>query len=133
MDTSELNSTISFDESIDNDNETSYATLIENDDSGDTINIDSNLNKNDTYVNYYVNSKKTLPLINIYEKTKLISVRAQQISNGSKAFIQVPTHITNSIDIAKLEYAANKIPFMIRRYTNNNEHEDWRLSELINK
>ena len=92
----------------------------------------TNVNNTDEYIKYYTTTKTTRPFINIYEQTKLISVRAEQISNGAKALINVPKNVTNSADIARLEYDASIIPFMIRRYIDDS-YEDWRLSEFINK
>ena len=74
----------------------------------------------------------TRPFINIYEKTKLISMRSEQLANGAKALVNVPKNMKKSSDIAELEYNEKKIPFMIRRYVGES-YEDWRLSEFINK
>jgi len=86
-----------------------------------------------TYEQYYTKLKQTKPFITKFEEAKIIGVRAQMISNGSKVFIDVPKNITKTIDIAELEYKEKKIPLLIRRYLPNNEHEDWRLEELIIK
>ena len=53
------------------------------------------------------------------------------ISTGSPAMVNVPKHITSTLDIAELEFKEKKIPLFIRRYLPNKEYEDWRLEEMI--
>jgi DNA-directed RNA polymerase subunit K/omega len=53
------------------------------------------------------------------------------ISDGSQPLITVPTHITNTIDIAELEFKEKKIPLFIKRYINQTSYELWRQEDMI--
>ena len=63
-----------------------------------------------------------------YEVTKIIGLRAQQISSGMP--ILVETNSTNVIDIAMKEYYQDKIPFIIKRPITDTKFEYWRLEDL---
>jgi len=67
----------------------------------------------------------------IYEKTKVIALRAQMLANGSMSFINIPKNITSVIDIATLELKQRKIPFIIKRRIPNNTYEYWRINEMV--
>jgi DNA-directed RNA polymerase I, II, and III subunit RPABC2 len=74
---------------------------------------------------------RTYPFISNYERTKIISYRASQISNGAKPYIVVPEGVTESYIIAKMELEAKKLPFVIKRSLPDGSFEVWRLSDLI--
>ena len=50
-----------------------------------------------------------------YEKTRILSARALQISQGSPVLVKVPKGMTKPLDIARLEWDANLIPIDIKR------------------
>jgi len=74
---------------------------------------------------------KTYPFLNQYEKTKVLSHRASELAHGSRPFIEVPKHVTNVSDIARLELEAKRIPYIIKRPLPNRTFEYWRLQDLI--
>ena len=84
-----------------------------------------------TYEKYYRSSKVTKPFLTKYEESKLVGVRAQMISTGSKPLVKVPPNVTDTRIIAELELKEKKIPLLIRRTLPNGEHEDWRLEDMI--
>ncbi len=49
-----------------------------------------------------------------YEKTRIISARALQISQGSPVLVSVPRGTTMPIEIAELEWKAGIIPISIK-------------------
>jgi DNA-directed RNA polymerase subunit K/omega len=55
-----------------------------------------------------------------YEKTRIISARALQISQGSPVLVSVPKGITKSLEIAELEWRAGIIPINIREREKSN-------------
>jgi DNA-directed RNA polymerase subunit K len=55
-----------------------------------------------------------------FEKTRIISARALQISQGSPVLVKVPKDVTEPIEIAKLEWEAGVIPIEIK----NEEKEE---------
>lgn len=73
----------------------------------------------------------TYPFLTIYEKTKIIGLRANQLSQGARPFITVPNYVTDVRQIARLELEQKKIPFIIKRPLPNGSYEYWRLSDLM--
>ena len=69
------------------------------------------------------------PILNKYEKTKILGLRSSQISNGAKPLISVPKHITNVLDIATEELNQRKIPFIIERKVGT-KLEYWKIEDL---
>lgn len=74
---------------------------------------------------------RTYPFLTNFEKTKIIGLRANQISKGSIPFIAVPKHITDVKDIAKLELEQKRLPYIIKRPLPNGQFEYWRLTDLL--
>lgn len=74
---------------------------------------------------------RTYPFLTNFEKTKIIGLRANQLSKGSVPFISVPKHITDVKDIAKLELEQKRLPYIIKRPLPNGQFEYWRLSDLL--
>jgi DNA-directed RNA polymerase subunit K/omega len=50
-----------------------------------------------------------------YEKTRIISARALQISQGSPVLVKVPRGLDKPIEIAELEWDAGIIPIEIKQ------------------
>lgn len=74
---------------------------------------------------------RTYPFLTNFEKTKIIGLRANQISKGSVAFISVPKHITDVRDIARLELEQKRLPYIVKRPLPNGQFEYWRLADLM--
>lgn len=74
---------------------------------------------------------RTYPFLTNFEKTKIIGLRANQISKGSVPFIDVPKHITDVRDIARLELEQKRLPFIVKRPLPNGTFEYWRLADLM--
>ena len=73
----------------------------------------------------------TYPFVTLYERTRIIGLRANQLSQGSRPFIPIPPHINDVREIARLEFAQKKLPFIIQRPLPNGTFEYWRLSDLM--
>ncbi len=74
---------------------------------------------------------RTYPFLTNYEKTKIIGLRANQLSKGSVPFVSVPKHITDVRDIARLELEQKRLPVIIKRPLPNGQFEYWRLADLL--
>jgi DNA-directed RNA polymerase I, II, and III subunit RPABC2 len=74
---------------------------------------------------------KTYPYLNLYEKARIIGLRANQLSQGARPFIVVPPDITDVKDIARLELAQKRLPFIVKRPLPNGTAEYWRLQDLM--
>ena len=72
----------------------------------------------------------TVPYLNKYEYSRIIASRALQISNGSEIFIDDTNGSIDPIQIAKLEYEKNKLPFLISRQLPNGSTETFSLKDL---
>jgi len=73
----------------------------------------------------------TYPFLTNYERTKIISYRASQISNGAKPYIVVPEGITEAYKIATMELEVKKLPFIVKRPLPDGTFEVWRLADLV--
>lgn len=76
-------------------------------------------------------SHRTYPFLTLYEKTKIIGLRANQLSKGARPYVPVPDHITSVRDIARMELEQKRLPFIVKRPLPNGAYEYWRLSDLI--
>jgi DNA-directed RNA polymerase I, II, and III subunit RPABC2 len=74
---------------------------------------------------------RTYPFLTNFERTKIIGLRANQISRGSIPFVSVPKHITDVRDIARLELEQKRLPYLIKRPLPNGTFEYWRLCDLL--
>lgn len=74
---------------------------------------------------------KSVPYLTIYEKTKIIGFRANQLSQGARPFIERPPHITDVLEIARLELEQKRLPFIIKRPMPDGTFEYWRLNDLM--
>tara|TARA_Y100000817_G_C16663540_1_gene458262 strand:- start:199 stop:567 length:369 start_codon:yes stop_codon:yes gene_type:complete len=87
---------------------------------------------NEFYRDYEKNKKnfKTSPVLTKYEKTRIISERVQQISNGGVPFISNPESYPTVHDIAIKELSMKKLPFIIKRTIHGSNYELWKLEDL---
>jgi DNA-directed RNA polymerase I, II, and III subunit RPABC2 len=73
----------------------------------------------------------TYPFLTLYEKTKVISLRAAQLARGSHPFIEVPEYLTDVYEIAKTELEAKRLPYILKRPLPDGTYEYWRLADLM--
>ncbi len=59
-----------------------------------------------------------------YEKTRIISARALQISQGSPAMVKVPSNVKEPVDIARLEWEQGLIPIDIKKQLSEEMKEE---------
>jgi DNA-directed RNA polymerases I, II, and III subunit RPABC2 len=74
---------------------------------------------------------KTYPFLNKYESTRIIGFRANQLSQGAQPFVDVPDHVTDVREIARMELAAKRLPFIIKRPLPDGTYEYWRIQDLL--
>lgn len=77
------------------------------------------------------NNHKTQPFLTQFEKTRILGFRTNQLAQGARPFVPVPKHITNPLDIAKLELEQQRLPFIIKRPLPDGSFEYWRLRDLL--
>jgi DNA-directed RNA polymerase I, II, and III subunit RPABC2 len=74
---------------------------------------------------------RTYPFLTVFERTKIIGLRANQLSKGAVPYVAVPPHLTDVRDIARYELEQKRLPFIIKRPLPNGTFEYWRLSDLM--
>jgi len=74
---------------------------------------------------------RSVPFLTQFEKTKILGFRTNQLSQGARAFIAVPAHVTELRDIARMELEARRLPFIVKRPMPDGSFEKWRLSDLL--
>lgn len=74
---------------------------------------------------------RSVPYLTQYERTKIIGFRSNQLSQGARPLIQVPSHITDVMDIARLELEQRRLPFLLKRPMPDGTYEYWRLQDLL--
>ena len=73
----------------------------------------------------------SVPFLTQYEKTKILGFRTNQLSQGARAYIAVPEHVTDIREIARLELEARRLPIIIKRPMPDGTFEKWRLTDLL--
>ena len=74
---------------------------------------------------------KSQPFLSVYEKTKILGFRANQLAQGAPPYIERPEHVTSVFEIAKLELEQRRLPYIIKRPMPNGTFEYWRMSDLM--
>lgn len=69
------------------------------------------------------------PYLTKFEKTKVISERSQQLSNGAISFLKNSNDYDNVYEIAFEELKQKKLPFIIKRPVANG-FEYWKLEDF---
>lgn len=80
-------------------------------------------------------SRITRNVLSLYERTRILSERTEQLRHGAQPKIDPKKHnvINNNSyyeSIAEIELKKKLIPVKIRRYLHNNKYEEWSLDEL---
>jgi DNA-directed RNA polymerase I, II, and III subunit RPABC2 len=89
-----------------------------------TIPLRTTLSEDDPY-------HKSMPFLSVFEHTKILGMRTNQLAQGARPYIVVPEHITNVLDIAKLELEQRRLPIIIKRHMPDGTYERFRLSDMI--
>jgi len=71
-----------------------------------------------------------MPSITLYERTKILCLRASQLAHGSTPFIDVPADLTDVYAIATAELEARRIPMILKRAKPDGGYEYLRLADL---
>ena len=77
-----------------------------------------------------ISERQTSKYMSKYEKTRILGLRALQISEGSHIMVDAKGE-SDSLRIAQMELRQGKIPMIIRRKLPDGTTEDWSVDELI--
>lgn len=72
----------------------------------------------------------TKPFLSKYEKVRMESIRAEQLSKGAKTTIKGDIEHLSPQQVAELEIIHKKCPLIVERPLPNNKIERWKISEL---
>ena len=86
---------------------------------------------NEIYDEYHNTHKITKPIMTRFEKAKILGVRSEMLAGGSPALVHVPSGISSTYEIAKMEFTQKKIPLIIKRTLPNDTCEYWRIEDLL--
>lgn len=84
--------------------------------------------------NYEINKQKnkTSNILTKYERTRVLTERAQQLEDGCEPYITNIERFNTSYAIAVEELNTKKIPYIIRRIIpNTGDYEYWKLKDMI--
>lgn len=76
-------------------------------------------------------SHRSQPFLTLYERTKVLGFRANQLAQGARPYVAVPDYMTSTLEIAKLELEQRRLPYIIKRPMPDGSFEFWRLSDLM--
>lgn len=80
---------------------------------------------------YNPDKNLTRNVLTIYEKTKVIGMRLEQLARGAETLVDLSDKEVESVhDIVRYELEQRKIPFIIRRTLPNGIKEYWRLADM---
>ena len=74
---------------------------------------------------------KSVPYLTLFEKTKILGFRANQLAQGSVSFVHVPAHVTDVLEIAALELEQKRLPYILKRPMPDGSFEYIRLADLL--
>ena len=68
-----------------------------------------------------------------YERSRIIGARALQLSFGASPFTEIPTELTEPMDIAAYELQNKTLPITIQRRLPDGNHQNVPVTWLINE
>ena len=71
------------------------------------------------------------PKLTRFERARIIGARALQVSLGAPILVELPTSVSDPIDIALKELRENALPMTLRRVLPDKTHQDIALSDLL--
>jgi DNA-directed RNA polymerase subunit K/omega len=74
---------------------------------------------------------KSVPYLTLFEKTKILGFRANQLAQGSVPFVHVPAQVTDVLEIAAIELEQKRLPYILKRPMPDGSFEYIRLSDLL--
>jgi DNA-directed RNA polymerase subunit K/omega len=74
---------------------------------------------------------RSYPFLTKFEKTKILGFRMNQLSQGARPFIEVPKHVSDVRDIARMELEQRRLPIIVKRPMPDGTFEYWRLQDLL--
>ena len=74
---------------------------------------------------------KSVPYLTLFEKTKIIGFRANQLAQGARPLVELPEYMTDVLEIARLELEQKRLPYILKRPFPDGSYEYIRLADLL--
>ena len=74
---------------------------------------------------------KGVPYLTLFEKTKIIGFRANQLAQGARPLVELPEYMTDVLEIARLELEQKRLPYILKRPFPDGSYEYIRLADLL--
>ena len=87
--------------------------------------------KANVYENYNVKNNITSNKMTKYEYTKILGLRAQQITMGSNPLITITPDMKNAVEVAEQELRQRKTPYIVARKINSKKTDFWKIEDMV--
>ena len=83
------------------------------------------------YKDYDITKNITSNKMTKYEYTKVLGMRAQQITMGAEPLIKISNDMKSAIEVAEEELRQRKTPYIIARKINKKKTDFWKIEDMI--
>ena len=83
------------------------------------------------YDSYDIKNNITSNKMTKYEYTKVLGMRAQQITMGSNPLITITSDMKSAIEVAEEELRQRKTPYIVARKINSNKTDFWKIEDMV--
>ena len=83
------------------------------------------------YQDYDISTNITSNKMSKYEYTKVLGMRAQQITMGAEPLITITNDMKSAIEVAEEELRQRKTPYIIARKINNKKTYFWKIEDMV--
>ncbi len=97
----------------------------------DNLSINQINDYTDVYQDYDISTNITSNKMSKYEYTKVLGMRAQQITMGAEPLITVTNDMKSAIEVAEEELRQRKTPYIIARKINNKKTDFWKIEDMV--
>ncbi len=97
----------------------------------DNISINQINDYTNVYQDYDISNNITTNKMSKYEYTKVLGMRAQQITMGADPLINVTDDMKSAIEVAEEELRQRKTPYIIARKINSKKTDFWKIEDMV--
>lgn len=97
----------------------------------DNLSINQINDYTDVYQDYDISNNITSNKMSKYEYTKVLGMRAQQITMGAEPLINITNDMKSAIEVAEEELRQRKTPYIISRKINSKKTDFWKIEDMI--
>lgn len=83
------------------------------------------------YDSYDIKNNITSNKMTKYEYTKILGMRAQQITMGSNPLINITRDMKSAVEVAEEELRQRKTPYIVARKINSNKTDFWKIEDMV--